>query len=260
MSKKIDRALYGPSFLEVILGAVLSFVLGLVLAAVYLIAKPIALVREMPKEPVRGMVYYIEGSKDVTKGKVWVRKKKVLLGGGSVALTEDELNAAVEVPPDKSKPVIPPSPAPAPKPAAPADKSKPGAPASPATPPMATPAGPPAVPGQLLAVGTLNFRLHDGQLQIGVPCTVTVPVVGYNQPVTVVATGGFAREGDVFVFEPKSFYVGSLLVDRLPGVADMVTKKIMAAQTIPPDLAAAWKKLADVNFDAKGKALVLAMP
>jgi hypothetical protein len=251
MSKKIDRALYGPSFLEVILGAVLSLLLGIALAAVYLIAKPVALVHEIPKEPVKGTVYYIEGSKDTTKGRAWVRKRKVLIGGGSVALTEDELNAAVEVPPDKSKPAAVPVPAAKP----PAKPPAPGAPA-----PVATPAGPPAVPGQLLAVGVPNFRLHDGELQIGVPCTITVPLVGYSQPVTVVAVGGFVKDGDTFVFDPKSFYVGSLLVDRLPGVADFVTKKIMAAQTIPPDLAAAWKKLADVNFDAKTKALVLAMP
>lgn len=249
MSKKIDRALYGPSFLEVILGAVLSLVLGVVLAAVYLIAKPVPLVHELPKEPVRGTVYYIEGSKDATKGKVWVRKKKVMLGGGSIALTEDELNAALEVAPDKGKPAAPPPPA---------AKPKPGAPPAPA--PAAAPVGPAPVAGQMFVVGVPNFRLHDGQLQIGVPCSITLPVVEYTQSVTVVATGGFAKEGDTFVFEPKTFYVGSLQVDRLPGVANFVTKKIMATQTIPPDIADAWKKLADVNFDAKTKSLVLAMP
>ena len=112
----------------------------------------------------------------------------------------------------------------------------------------------------MLAVGVPNFRLHDGELQIGVPCTISVPVVGYDQSVTVLATGGFVKDGDTWIFEPKNFYVGSLLVNRIPGAADMVTKKIMAAQNIPPDLAAAWKKLADINFDAKTKALVLAMP
>lgn len=250
MSKKIDRALYGPSFVEVILGAVLSFILGVALAAVYLIAKPVTLVKELPKEPAREAIYYIEGSRDVTKGKVWTKKHKILVGGGSVALTEDELNSAITPAVDSTpKPAAPPE---KPKPGAPADKSKPA--------PAAAPVGPPPVPGQWLAVGIPNFRLHDGQLQIGVPCTISVPLVGYNQPVTVVATGGFSRQGDVFVFEPKSYFVGSFEIDRLPGAAALVTKKILAVQTIPPDLEAAWKKLAAVSFDAKAKALVLGMP
>lgn len=89
MSKKIDRALYGPSWVEVILGAVLSLVLGGLLATVYLVIKPVQTVKEMPKEKdiVRGAIYYIEGSNDATKGKQWTRKRQQLAAGESVVLT-----------------------------------------------------------------------------------------------------------------------------------------------------------------------------
>src|SRR5882724_793894 len=124
MSKKMDRALYGPSFVEVILGALLSFALGVVLATVFLIIKPVEAVKELPKEPVKGAIYYLAGSKDGSKGKAIVRKRKALVAGQSVALTEDELNLAFDAP-DKNKPAPPPPPpakgkAPAPVAAAPA--------------------------------------------------------------------------------------------------------------------------------------------
>ncbi|MES1166853.1 MAG: hypothetical protein ABUL68_02525, partial [Pseudomonadota bacterium] len=130
-SKKIDRALYGPSWAEVIIGAVLSFVLGVLLAATLLILKPVPTVRELPKEPVAGVVYYIEGSKDATKGKLWASKHQMLATGTSVTLSEDELNAIFAPIPDKTKPA----------PTPPAQKGQPGAPATPATPPLPANAG-----------------------------------------------------------------------------------------------------------------------
>ena len=51
MSKKIDRAAHGPGWAEVILGAVLSIVLGVVLGAVVLIIRPVVVAKELPKEP-----------------------------------------------------------------------------------------------------------------------------------------------------------------------------------------------------------------
>jgi hypothetical protein len=94
MSKsKIDRALYGPSWAEVIFGALLSFVLGIALAIVFLLLKPVQVVRDLPKEPVRGVVYVIQGSKDANKGRGVDAKLKELTAGRSVSLTEDELNS-----------------------------------------------------------------------------------------------------------------------------------------------------------------------
>ena len=234
--------MYGPSWAEVIIGAALSFVLGLVFAAVVLILRPVETVKELPKEPVHGVVYYLEGSKDATKGQTWAGKRKQLAAGASVTLTDDELNAVFAPAPDKSKPAAP----------APAEKGKPAAPAAPAAPPA-----PPPLPANagLIVPGTPNFRLHDGQIQIAMPCTLNV--LGFNQPVIVMATGAFAKTGAGIVFAADDFYVGSLRVSRLPMIEGLVTKKILEAQPLPDDLTAAWQKLSDVTID--GKTLKLTM-
>jgi hypothetical protein len=237
-SKKLERALYGPSWTEVILGAVLSLALGGVLAAAVLIARPVQTVRELPKEPARGVIYYIEGSRDSTRGRQWQAKRQQLLAGESVVLTEEELNAAVG-----SKAATP-----APAPAAPAQKGKAPAPKTP--PPAAAPdATAAANAGGLIVPSAPNFRIHDNVLQVGVPCTVNV--YGFQLPVVVMATGGFEKTDEGVVFAPDSFYIGSLQVNRLPALEGFVTKKIIAAQSIPEDLAAAWKKVSDASVEGK---------
>ena len=212
-SKKIDRALYGPSWTEVILGAFLSFALGVALAAATIVLHAELTVRELPKEPARGAVYYIEGSKDSAKGRQWLRKRQMLNEGSAVTLTEDELNTIFT---------------------APAPKAKAGA----------------AEDAGFLTVGGPNFRLHDGLLQVGVPCTLTL--FGVKQPVLVVATGSFRKEASGIVFDPETYYVGSLDVGRLPIASDFITRRIVATQTVPEDLAADWKKLSDVKVESAG--------
>ena len=69
VSRKIEKALHGPTLAEVLLGVVLSLILGAALAFAYLVLKPVAIAKEMPKERIAGMVYYIEGTKDSDRGK-----------------------------------------------------------------------------------------------------------------------------------------------------------------------------------------------
>lgn len=221
MSKKIDRALYGPSWVEVIVGALLSVVIGVVLAAVYLVTKPVATVKELPKEPVVGMVYHLEGSKDATKGRTWVAKRQQLVAGQSVAVSEEELNAAIAG-----------INAPAPK--------KPGAKAEEPAP------APEAKPGPFKP-GTPNFRIRDGEVQISVPVTVNTFDLGLN--VLVQARGSFEKHGDQFVFAPKTLLVGSCPVEKLPGVAGAALRQFLGAQAIPDDIASAWAKLANVSVE-----------
>lgn len=218
MSKKIDRALYGPSWTEVIFGALLSIVLGVVLAAAYLVTKPVATVKEIPKEPVAGTIYHIEGSKDSTRGRSWVAKRQQLVAGMSVTVSEEELNAAVTA-----------INAPAPK--------KPGAKEEPA---------PETKPGAY-TLGTLNFRIRDQALQIAVPVTINTLDLGLN--VLVQARGDFEKQGEQFVFTPKSLMVGSCPVEKIPGLTNIIMHKFVGAQKVPEDIAGAWAKLASVSID-----------
>jgi hypothetical protein len=231
MSKKVDRAVHGPGWGEVILGAVLSLVLGVVLGAVLLMLKPVITAKEPPKESVAGAVYYIEGSHDTTKAKQALAKRKAFVAGQSVTATEDEINSLTA-----------PAPAAAPKPA---EKGKPADKAAPASENTG-----------LITPGTPNVRIRNGVVQIGVP--VTIAALGFDQKVIVQAHGGFTKDGDVFVFDSTDLYVGACPVQRLPFLAGYVRSKVLAAQPIPEDIATAWRKLASVSVD--GNALKLAMP
>ena len=218
MSSKIDRALYGPSWMEVILGALLSAVLGVVLAAAFLVTKPVTAVKEVPKEPAAGVVYYIEGSRDSNKGRSWVAKRQHLVSGLSVTVTEEELNTALAA-----------LQAPAPK--------KPGAKEEPA----------PEAKSAVFVPGTPNILIRDGQMQIGVPVTVDAFDLGLN--LIVQARGGFEKQGDLFVFSPDTLLIGSCAVEKIPGVAGWVMQKIVGTKAAPEDIATAWGKLANVTID-----------
>ncbi|MBS0632358.1 MAG: hypothetical protein JSS11_10615 [Verrucomicrobia bacterium] len=221
MSKAIES--HGPSWTEVILGAVLSVVLGVVLAAASLVLKPVVKAKELPKEPVAGTVYYLEGKTDSSLARQAVTKQNLFASGKSVAVTEEELNALV-----------------GPAPAAPGKD----------------PAAPAAAPSGALSYGTPNFRVRQGELQIAVP--VRVAVVGLDANLIVQARGTFTRSGDVFVFSPNTVYVGSCPVDRLPVAEGYFMKKIMEAKALPEGAVAAWHQLSDVTVD--GSTLRLTMP
>jgi hypothetical protein len=72
------------------------------------------------------------------------------------------------------------------------------------------------------------------------------------------ARGGFAKQGEVFVFEPTELYFGSCPVQRLPFISGYVRSKFLAAQPIPDDIRAAWMKLTNVTIE--GNSLKLTMP
>jgi hypothetical protein len=171
-------------------------------------------------------------------------KRRALAEGGSVSIAEDEINALITPAP---------APRPAPKPPA-AEKAKPVENKNPQGP---KPPEPPAAPAMdAVVMGPPNFRLRDGEMQVGVP--VTLNFLGPDQRVIVQARGGFAKRGAVFVFEPTTISVGSLVVSGLPFVSAFVKEKISGAQAIPEDLAAAWPKLASVSVESN--ALKLRMP
>lgn len=204
-----DAAGYNPSWTEVILGAILSLVLGVVLAAVFLVLKPVETVREMPKEPNPSVVYFLEGTRDSNRSRQATAKQRTFVEGGTVVLNEDELNVL----------------------------------ASPATPPKKAD----AAPEQMLTAGSPNFRIREGVMQIGVP--VRVSVAGIDRRVIVQARGGFEKRGDVFVFSPDELYVGSCPVQRLPVVSGLVMDRFLTGANVPEELAAAWRNVSEVKVE-----------
>ena len=136
-AKVRDRELYGPSTTEVFLGASLSVLLGAVLAAAFLITKPVEKVRAIPDEPVHNQVYYIEGAK--SGGGQWLRKKQMFIEGAAmeIQLSENELNkwiASTKVKPETTD-------------------------------------SPP-----LIAFRDVNFRIVNNTLQVGIPTELNFPM------------------------------------------------------------------------------------
>lgn len=220
---RIEREKYGPSLVEITLGAALSLLLGVVLAAGYLVTKPVSTVRELPKEEdqVRDEVYFVEGSKDSTKGRTWLRKRQLLMAGqaADIPLTEDELNAGLNDAPKVAE------------------------------------AAPGAAPG-LIEPTAVNFRIRGGVFQVALPSTVHF--LGYRIPVIFQARGGFERDDGRFVFVPDEFYIGSLAANRLPFLRGIVTSRLLAAKAVGPELVEAWGKVSAVAIS--GDTLQLTLP
>lgn len=231
MSSKFNRALQEPSWTEVILGAILSFVLGVVLGALLLVVRPVVTAKATPKPEERAghTVYYVQGARDPSKARAAQAKRESFAQGQSVTVTEDELNALTALPPAAA------------------------APGAAAAKPSDAPA---ASPTDTIAPGPLNFRLRDGVFQVSVP--VTVNVLGLNPKVIVQSQGSFVKQSNGYVFEPAELYVGSLPLQRLPFAATYVQENFLGGKAIPDDVRASWAKLATVTIE--GSALKLGMP
>jgi hypothetical protein len=221
---KLNKVL-GPSWMEVILGATLSVLLGAVLGAGLLILRPVVIAKQEPKERVAGTIYYIEGSRDATRGRQAMAKRQAFLDGQSITVTEDEINVLVAA----ALKLTAPQPGGAAKESAVADAGY-------------VSAGAPAV------------RIRENLLQLGLP--LSTPLM--NQKVIFQARGNFVRQGNGFVYEPSVIYLGSCPLQRLPIIAGYVRSRIHAEYPMPDDLKAAWANLKDVSIE--GSMLRLTMP
>ena len=235
MSTKVSRALHGPSWTEVILGAAISLLLGVVLGAALLVLRPPVVAKTPPKETerVRGAVYYIEGSRDTAKAREAPQKRQAFVGGQSVTVSEEELNALVSMPPSGAT--------------APAKVAEKGKDAARAT---------AAAVAEMLTIGSPNFRIQEGGLQLAVPVTVNTFDLGLK--LIAQARGGISKQGGSFAFDAKEMYLGSCPVQRLPVLAGYVRERIIAAQALPDDVKGSWAKLASVTIE--GSKLKLTMP
>ncbi|MFA6289752.1 MAG: hypothetical protein WC661_20415 [Opitutaceae bacterium] len=232
---KTERALRGPGLFEITLGVMLSLVLGAVLAVVFLVLKPVEAVKELPKEPALGTVYFVEGATNANKSRQWQRKRQMLGEGNTADITfsEEELNAWIGS-------MVPQAPA------------NPKAPAAPAAKPDAKPA--PA--GPFLVLDRPNFRIQDNVLQLGLPTTINA--FGVSMPLIIQVRGHFDKGATGFVFVQDEFYFGSFPVQKVPGLKDFIVRRLLAAQEIPDDLRTAWGKLSLVAVE--GNVLHLSLP
>ncbi len=219
MSSRNDRAINGPSWTEVTIGALLSVGIGVILAGAWLTMKPVEKVRSMPDEPKEGVVYFIEGSRNGSIGSAWERKAQLFVTGTSVDLVEQELNeAARQMSSDAQQ-------------AKDKDDQE-----------------------GLITPGQLNFRISDGELQVALPLALNL--YGMKSDVQVVARGGFVKQGERFVYEPSSIYVGSCPIERLPQIGGVLLGKIWEAMSQQEEIKAAWDALENVTVEGRSLRLV----
>ena len=229
--KKLEKALYGPSVTEVALGAVLGLLVGVLVAGVYLVFKPVVQVKVLPKEPLRSVVYYIPGDESNAKSKGWQAKQKQFLAGNTISVVEEELNAwsaSAGTAAPAAKPVAK-APAPEkPKPAAKADEAKPA-------------------PEGFVIPYAPNFKVVGDKLQVGLKCTLNW--YGLTFDTTVVATGGFSKSGDLVVFTPQKVYLGSCPLHLLPALSGVFVSHIISKEKVSDEIRTAWTKLTAITIE-----------
>jgi len=223
--KKLN--LQGPGWFQVTFGALFSVILGVALGAGLLVLRPVVVVKQEPKEREKGIVYFVDGSRDSGRGREALAKRQAFLAGESITVNEDEINTLVA--------------------AAIKAGAAPGTPAAAANPSAPSDAA-------YLSAGLPSVRIRGGSLQLGVRLGSSL----LAQKFVFQAHGGFVRRGDTFVFEPKSMYLGSCPLERLPFVAGYVRERILSEYPLPADMKAAWAKLKDVVVE--GNTLKLTMP
>lgn len=262
LSKKMQRAMYGPSFLEVTFGLILSIILGVLLAAVFLVFKPVQIVKELPQleERVVGAVYFVEGTHDATRAKAWRNKRQQLLEGlpGTITLTEDEINAwlaadlggstasAAETKDAKGK-------------STPAKSAK--APEKTPDPAQKDGAAAPAADGFLglsFVPAAPQVRIADS-FQVG--AHGTLHYAGSQFPLVVQAQGHFRKQGELFVYQPDKLFIGSLPIHCIPGALNWGVDKLVGAaansESLPENAKTVWKKVSDVAVEGRQVKVVI---
>ncbi|MDF3056488.1 MAG: hypothetical protein K0R17_703 [Rariglobus sp.] len=216
-NKKIERASSGPGIFAIIFGALLSLVLGVVLAMAYLVAKPVEVVKELPKEPVKGVVYYIEGSSNSSKARQWSRKRQMLVGTepAELVFVEDELNAWIGS--------------------------------------VMTQGGPEAKSGAAAIVP--NVRIYNGTLQVGF--SAMYEYLDTKWTTALQTSGRFVNTPEGPRFSADEAFFGSLPIHRLPGYDSFMIQEIILGKEIPEEIRRAWNRVTEATIDQNSLRLVL---
>ncbi len=181
-----------PGLVAILVSAVFSLLFGVVLAALSLVFKPVEVVKNPPKEPEAGRIYYVAGEAGRVGAKTWESKGAALSAAesGTYLLSEADLNGWATARFEQ---------APAPE----------GTPLA-------------------LVAGVPNFRVDGDTLQAGAQNKLLVS--GMEIPLIVQFSGGFEQSGaGGWTFVPQTGYLGSLPLHKAPGVMEAVMRALGGA-------------------------------
>lgn len=205
-----------PGLVGVLGGALGSLVLGVLLAVVYLILKPVEIVRSAPKDPAPGVRYFVQGGGAAPSGKGWERKQEMLVSGvGEVRLLSGDLNAWAQA-------------------------------ASPADPKVEEA----KKEARFLHVrGTPNFRIVGEELQVGVVSELIC--FGYVRQLVFQAQGGFELDGATWRYAPKEMYFGCFPLHRFPLLRSSLTARLQVEGNLPTVAGVMLRRAAGLSIKAE---------
>ncbi len=205
----------GPRPVEIAIAAVLSLILGVVGAAVFLaFQEPEEVVGTPPEEDrVFGVVYYVPPSMGNQAHATWQVKQTAVQQGrsGTIPLVAEELNqwAARTFPESDEE-----------------GGDKPAIHVSPGTP---------------------GFRMEEGVFHVSMPLEWSA--FGASREFLGQAHGGFAEENGVHVFDYERVYIGSMPVPGILGLSDMVVNRVASAFEVSDELREGWAGLESVTVE-----------
>jgi hypothetical protein len=212
----------GPKPYEVIIGAFLSIILGVLLAAVYLVSQPVEEVDELPPETQRDRrtVYFVEGRTGSALDFNWRPKATAFEEGvsGSIELVEEELNqwAAVTFPDLE-------------------DMESEG----------------------MLSImpRSVNFRVDDDRLHIA--SNLEISVFGFGGEYLAQSRGNLVQRDGRYVFAPESLALGGFRVPH-GGLIDLLVGRVLSAFDPPEELSEAWSRMS--RAEVQGDRLIVELP
>ena len=86
---------------------------------------------------------------------------------------------------------------------------------------------------------------------------MTVSALGLSRDMVFQTRGKFVKGDNGYVFSPDELYLGSLPTHTVPHMTSLIMERVLAAQELPEDLKATWKKLNLVVVEDNTLRLVL---
>ncbi len=213
-----------PGVTSVCIGAVLSLLVGGLLAAVHLISLPVEVLKTAPKEaPEKEARIFIAGQSGASAGRSWQAKRDALAAGapGRQAFSEAELNAwssatfeAAKLKQDDA-----------------ADKMV------------------------LVTGGIPDFRIDGNSLQLGMVNKVHLP--GSEVPLVLQARGGFVRTNAGWTFAPTEARLGALPLHKIPALLSLVAERFVV-KPYPVEVEKALQNAHEIAV--RDGALVIGLP